>query len=344
MLDTKSNLLYQLDKRVDEGLINRSKKGDLLIYSYTPSCQFDKKWDDYTKRARSLVVDKDGNIISEIFPKFFNINEMLETKVDALEGRDFEIFEKLDGSLFNLMNYKGEWIASTKGSLDNEYITFGLTQLPDMSNIPKNYVFACEVCMPKELDGMKRAVNHEPGIYLLAGFDKHQEFRELDIHKVRKLWQEAGGNVAKLYPPKSLDELIKATKTEELTEGWVLRFKDNGQRVKIKTLWYLRLFSFINSLDDKFIKEMMKFYGVGSNEWFKDVPEELLDEIKETTFKLRERYYDEIRLINNKFETYKAKSQTKKDFALQVKDDEHFWALFNIWDSKPYEDKILDKL
>lgn len=65
---------------------------DLILFNYTPICQFSKAWDEYTIMARGLIVDKEGNVVARPFDKFFNYEEVQEVDMPA----DIQLQEKMD--------------------------------------------------------------------------------------------------------------------------------------------------------------------------------------------------------------------------------------------------------
>lgn len=339
--------LTKFNQYVEEGLLKKQQKDNLLIFCYTDQVQFKKKWDSVTTIARSLVVDTEGNIISKIFNKFFNINEASETKLehlfDLVQENSYKIYTKIDGSLISLYHYRGQWRAASKASLDNEYIDYALKSLPDMSDVPKNYVFACEVCLPVELDGMRRAIKHEPGLYLLAAFDRYRDFKELSWEKAVSIWK--GKKVDEyLY---DFNQILNKAKEDKDIEGWVIVFNRPGLeplRVKLKTFHYLKCFAFINNLNEKSIKEFIKSYGFEDTSWLDSFPEELDKEAWEIYNQIKQRYEEIKAMINYKFNLAYVVSDNRKEFAMRVKDNEHAWALFNLYDNKDITERLLEKI
>ena len=69
------------EKYIDSGLVSEKEHPTfpLLIYNYTPVCQFSKAWDEVTKMCRGLIVHKETReIIARPFPKFFNYEEHIQ--------------------------------------------------------------------------------------------------------------------------------------------------------------------------------------------------------------------------------------------------------------------------
>ena len=60
-------------------------------------------------------MDDQNQVVARPFRKFFNIEERKHTPTE-----DFEIYEKVDGSLITVFNYNGEWVVSSRGSFTSE--------------------------------------------------------------------------------------------------------------------------------------------------------------------------------------------------------------------------------
>ena len=83
----------------------------LSIWNYSPEVQYNQKWDEITLQCRGLVTDNNGDVIAYPFKKFFNIEENRHTPTE-----NFEVYEKMDGSLGILFFYEGKWVVATRGS------------------------------------------------------------------------------------------------------------------------------------------------------------------------------------------------------------------------------------
>lgn len=79
-------------KRVNE---RRHPNLPVTLYDYSQVCQFERCWTPETMQCRGLVVHDNGTVIARPFPKFFNVEEHDE----PLPSEEFEVFDKLDGSL-----------------------------------------------------------------------------------------------------------------------------------------------------------------------------------------------------------------------------------------------------
>src|SRR5262245_46069866 len=135
--------LQELDAAVAADLVSRRDRGDLSIYCYRPRCAFDKLWNDVTRHARGIVLDRrSGRVIARPFRKFFNLGEMPETQPDALPATPFRVEEKLDGSLGIVFHHDGRWDVCTKGAFESEQARYARAELLPryrMSEVPEHW-------------------------------------------------------------------------------------------------------------------------------------------------------------------------------------------------------------
>ena len=94
-----------LDKYYEEGLVYKQVHPTLplTIWNYTETVQYESKWDDITLQTRGLVTDGDGKVVARPYRKFFNLEEGKH-----IPTSNFDVYDKMDGSLGILFNYKGE--------------------------------------------------------------------------------------------------------------------------------------------------------------------------------------------------------------------------------------------
>jgi RNA ligase len=114
----------------------------LSIWNYTPEVQYGQFWDEITLQCRGLVTDNEGNVVARPFKKFFNIEEGKHTPTE-----EFEVFEKMDGSLGILFFYDGKWIIATRGSFisDQSKKAYELLEKYPTENLDKNNTYLFEI-------------------------------------------------------------------------------------------------------------------------------------------------------------------------------------------------------
>lgn len=342
--------LYAMDKLAEQGMLRvvTCPCTGLRLYGYSKECEKTKLWNEHTLLCRSLIVEPDGEgmakIVCKTFTKFFNLGQRPETQPDALPNEKFVATEKLDGSFIQIFYYKGEWRISSKGSFDNTYVDHARKYLPpDMDIVPVNMVFACEVVLPPEEDEMRRVVQHEPGLYLLAAFKAYNNFEEFDINVAQTVWKAAGGQCAKVHF-ESVKELISMRIRNKTTEGWVIRY-DSGLRIKVKTLWWVGLTRFANELNDDAIKSFILGnwnFSEGDDIWLSIFPPEYQIEARKIAADIWLRYTNEYDRIVERFAELNC--PVRKDFAFKAKDDPNSWALFRLYDRKDFAQELMEKI
>jgi RNA ligase len=292
----------------------------IIMLHYSNEAQFDKLWNNFNRMCRGLIVDlANRKILAYPFDKFFNLDEMPETKYEVLEKLgSFEATEKLDGSLCIL--YKepttGEFRFTTKGSFESDHGVYATSIMP---NSLKDNLFVENHTLMFELISSKFPIvidykrkGYPEGLYLI-GIRHRYSNKLLDALTVQNIAKSLGVYCPKSYKFLLLDELIENVKgLSVLEEGYVLKFAD--RLVKVKGNKYLATHRFISKLSPKYILEAL---GLGIIEEVRSIaPEEYRDQVEKeiTQFKTQREL-----LINECYELFnKAPKGSRKDFALWV--------------------------
>lgn len=183
--------------------INRKSHAHLplTIECYTKATFLDRAWDEQTINARGHVYDEAGNLVSCPFPKIFNIGETPETQrhvVEDLLARHISevcIYDKYNGHLAILFNYQGEWINTTKGSFDHEFIDddrkcIANSGLSDdvLDTLPSNWTLLFEIIGEHDPHTMTPVHQNHEGCdnfaVLLGIYDR-------DTQKMVPAWEDA---------------------------------------------------------------------------------------------------------------------------------------------------------
>src|ERR1044072_8438282 len=91
----------------------------LDMYTYTQACVYGGHWNETTRRARGLILERGtGDVVAWPFPKFFNYADHVNgtANVGPLPSGPFEVSDKIDGTLGILFPYADRWHVCTKGS------------------------------------------------------------------------------------------------------------------------------------------------------------------------------------------------------------------------------------
>jgi RNA ligase len=129
-------VLNTLEKYYKDGLLHKQTHPtlDLTIWNYSPRVQYERLWDDITIQCRGLVTNTKGEIVARPFKKFFNYEEH---KPEDLPNENFEVYEKMDGSLGILFYYEEELTDERRYNIwfNNNYET-GMERFFDPKNLP----------------------------------------------------------------------------------------------------------------------------------------------------------------------------------------------------------------
>ena len=197
----------------------------LKIYNYSKLAQFEEYWNPITTRCRGLVLDKKNRIIVNPPPKFFNEGEDFAPK---LNPNKCVITEKLDGYLVSITkDHQYGLIVASRGSFDNQYTEaakkFITPNIQD--NLLTDVSYFCELCQNFKGDEQAIVTKHyEPALICWA--IRTQDGEELNPQQISP------------FPFAEQITDIKSYLDGEV-EGVVLFNPKTGERVKIKTDWWL---------------------------------------------------------------------------------------------------------
>jgi RNA ligase len=330
-------MLEKLNKYYEDGLLYKQVHPylPLTIWNYTEKVQYENLWDEVTLMCRGLVTDHTGDIVATPFQKFFNIEE---GKFEPTE--EFEVYEKMDGSLGIVFWYEGQWVVATRGS-------FGSDQAIKAREILKRYntdimfrhlTFCFEIIYPE--NRIVLDYGEDEKLVLLGTFSK--DGKETDS----EIWSQWGFDVVKKYDGindyKQLKEMVKNDQ-----EGFVVKFS-NGDRVKVKGIEYLRLHKIMTNVTTTGVWEYLK-NGEDVLELLKDVPDEFYKKIQNYVRDLRYGYFqisERAGKLHDGFRYGKYgdvdPEPTKKEFAEFVLKQQKVLhpVMFAMWDKKDYSEII----
>lgn len=234
-----ARLVHALNERHEKRLVSRREHPDaphLVTYCYTDEATFSGAWDSVVEAARGLILDFRANqVIATPFPKFFNYGE--RGRFD-LPDEQFEVFEKLDGSLGIVFHDGERWRVATKGSFVSEQAKWADAWLSEraFAGLVPGVTYCFEIVYPEN----RIVIRYDfAGLVVLGAY--LPDGREMETEDLWVVANGLGTRVATSYHYESVDEIIEAVKTFGADrEGFVVRFA-NGYRVKIKGAEYLRV-------------------------------------------------------------------------------------------------------
>jgi hypothetical protein len=330
-------MLEKLNKYYEDGLLYKQVHPTLplTIWNYSEKVQFENLWDEVTLMCRGLVTDDKGDIIAKPFKKFFNIEEGKYTPTE-----NFEVFEKMDGSLGIVFWYEGQWILATRGSFTSDQAIKGTEILKRYNtDILFRHMTFCFEIIYKE-NRIVLDYGEDEKLVMLGAFDRWG--KDYDISD----WDEWGFDVVKKYDGiKDFKELKSMVKDNQ--EGFVVKFS-NSDRVKVKGVEYLRLHKIMTNMSTTAVWECLK-NGNDIETILKDVPDEFYEKIKSYVRDLRYSYFQISEDVGKRFDykmygKYNDKEPItdRKEFAEWVfTQPKHMSGiLFRMFDKKDYSEII----
>lgn len=348
-------MLERLNKYYEDELVQKQVHPTLplTIWNYTPKVQYGegnnqyKFWDEITKQCRGLVTDNEGNVVARPFKKFFNIEEKQHTPTE-----EFDVYEKMDGSLGILFNYKGEWVLATRGSFTSDQSVKGteLLQKYDYNRLNPDYTYLFEVIYPEN----RIVCTYDFEDLVLLGMIHTQSGYEVNIHsgnddvRFKNLLNNLGFNIVRKYDGISDYSYLKHAIADN-KEGFVVRFS-NGDRMKIKGEEYLRLHKIMTNLSTTGVWEVLSTGGK-MEDYLKDVPDEFYKKVKMYVQDLNYNFYrysEYAGKVHDYFRYGKYGDRdpepTKKEFALHLDECKTHPKIktlcFLMWDGKN-TDKVI---
>jgi RNA ligase len=262
-----SNDLWDLERLKQHAQHNRvyaiqsPKFPDVAMLHYMDAVQYDNLWNPFNRMCRGLILDmKNQRVLAWPFNKFFNLDQMPETRYENLEALgEFTTSEKLDGSMIIAFKDPNTSLITftTKGSLDSEH-----GQYTNLLPVSKQFLTNAERYMSRgtlmfELISKRFQIvvdykkkGYAEGLYLI-GYRDHISGLLAGVDEVDKIAGMLRVPTFKRYVFASLNSLLSTAKDlPVLEEGFVLRFKDDLM-VKVKGNAYLAAHRFISHLSDR---------------------------------------------------------------------------------------------
>lgn len=288
----------QLDLLTSQGYLRKviSDCNSLVLYNYTDKCVFKRKWNKHTLHSRGNVYElSTGKVVARAFPKFFNYEELSKTRSRCLMRKtNFEVFEKIDGSLGIIYNYNNEVKINTRGSFSSD-------QAVRAKEISKKYKFLdklehltllVEIIYPENQIIVDYGDRNE---LILLGAYNTTTGEELNYTSLLHLGKMTKMPVARRYLFASIEDVVKrqlelSNNFSKDGEGFVVKFED-GYRVKFKSKEYLELARRISKITPlEFWSQMEK--GKVSQQFIESLPEEFRDKVEHIQNALEKRYSD----------------------------------------------------
>ena len=320
--------LETLESYHDKGLLIKREhpKLPLTIWNYSVKTQYEGLWDSITTLCRGLVVDELGNIIARPFKKFFSLEHEQHTPT-----KNFDVFEKMDGSLIVCFNYNNQWICASRGSFDSELADKAnkLLNNYDKTLLKPEFTYMFELVSPDN----RIIIKYEYEDLIMLGAISTKTGYDADIHT---------GYYDSFNLVKKYDSVKDYTRIKETIgssrEGVVVKFS-NKQRCKIKGNDYLRLHRAMAHLTTKAIWDCLR-HDIDVYRALGGIPDEVFNKVKEYENSLRYQYgsIEEQALIEHSI--ISGATTTRKEYAKEALKSGISPILFNMLEGKPYKMSI----
>lgn len=297
-------------------------------------------FDGFELRGLTFVFNIDGSLYKRfvMLEKFFNFNENESSSLDSIKSKKIKsVYLKEDGSMIGFIELpNGKILARTKNSFDSSQALHA-QDLFDKNPKINSFVKRCisENLSPIfELVGPKNRVVVKYDIHSLIllkvrdnSTGKYLDINDFDIDKPAKF-------------KFSLEDLITLRKELVGMEGWIVEFID-GQKIKIKTDWYLSLHRIFTDysqredylidliLEDK-IDDVLSVLDLDSEA--RNFVEEVIDKTNKKILKL----HNDVDELLSEFDG------DRKSFAIKHKNNESFPVAIMIISGKDKSEVIND--
>ena len=327
-------MLEKLQKYYEDGWLIKQTHPTLplTIWNYSQTTQYEGKWDEITLHCRGLVTDDMGNVVARPFKKFFNMEEGKHTPTE-----EFDVYEKMDGSLIIVFWYDGGWVVASRGSFISEQ-AIGASKI-FFEELDHNFSIGITYLFEFTAPWNRIVVDYgeKPNLTLLGAIRTDDE-TEATWEQLKMIGDGANCDVVKKYDGISDYSTLKGM-IDDNAEGFVIRFS-NGDRMKIKGVEYLRLHKIMTEVSTKSVWEILS-NGGSMEDLLKDVPDEFYTKIKEyenelvSQFNILKREYEYI------FMTFQSlglcDDGRRKEFAEQALKVKHPSILFAMLDGRDVE-------
>lgn len=321
--------MKNLDQLIKDKYISVQKHPteDLFIYNYTQKAQFERMWTEETLACRGLIMDGNRKVIARPFGKFFNLEEE-----ENLPAEDFEVFEKLDGSL-GILYFIGEKpFIATRGSFISEQAVKATAILHEKYgalHLNKDVTYLFEIIYPQNRIVVDYGKVED--IYLLAIIET-----KTGIEYAYDYLKHANFPIIKRYD--GISDLSKIKELQEDNkEGFVIRFK-SGKRLKIKFEEYVRLHRLVTGINARRIWDLLR-NGQSMEELLDRVPDEFYIWVRATKAELEQKYSD-IEEYAKKVVKKVSKLDNRREQAHIVLEGKFTSVVFNMLDKKDYSPAI----
>ncbi len=264
---------------VEEGYFNITPNKFCGLDCYLVTPQIDAKWSNNNLFYRSLITDKEGNVLSSGFPKFFNYGEKPDCYPKPEEFNDWKLEDKIDGSLLIADYVNEQFSMRTRGTVsytlqenarDFELLPERYPKVKEFLKDNQHLTLLFEIVTPNNVIVVRP---QQIEFYLIGAINKNgmcvvSSSDLIDIW--RKIGQMPVPQSYNFLDTNDLSKIAETIKHWKGKEGIVISYNNGQNRIKLKSDWYLflhRVKSQLNSennLIEYYVESGMPSYDVFS--------------------------------------------------------------------------------
>ena len=313
--------------------IGRHAEHDLLIHNYSQKAQFERFWTAETLMSRGLITDLEGRIVARPFGKFFNLDEYVGL-YGPLPEENFEVYEKMDGSLGILYFADGKPMIATRGSFKSDQAIRANEMLHEKYaavDFDPAVTYLFEIIYPEN----RIVVNYgeKVALVLLAMIDT-KSGAELSLQT------HAPAGIPVVEHHKAITDLKALQRIQaENREGFVLRFH-GGLRVKVKFEEYVRLHRLVDGISTRAVWEAMRD-GLDLEPLLVQIPDEYYDWVRKVRTELQAKFDALEAICKAEYREFPSRKEAAAHFLAQ---STYPAVMFRMFDGRPYDHMLWQEI
>jgi hypothetical protein len=207
-------------------------------------------WTANNLNFRSVIVNSVNKVISAGFPKFFNYGEKPDLYPSPESFGDWVIDDKLDGSLLIVSQYKGEIIIRTRGT----FSAFQHKNADELRKLLEKYTKVTDNFWVKyekytllfEWISKERpiVIEYDKPELVLLGMIRHSDYNLASSKVLDFIAISLKVPRPKKFNFSNISEISLTLQELKNVEGYIISYNGNQNRVKLKTIDYLKKHKF----------------------------------------------------------------------------------------------------
>lgn len=330
-----------LDDMIEGGYIRRQihPKLPLAILNYTEKAQFERVWNDATRKCRGLIyrTDDDGKreIVARPFEKFFNYGETTPPAPSEYTS-PVVVTDKLDGSLGILYpDGYGQWCVATRGSFTSDQAIHATGKLQEYIakgwEPHEDFTYLWEIVYPENR--------------IVLDYRDMDDLVFLGVVHIEQGWTQGPftswpGPRAEVLNAPTLQAAIEMQPRPN-AEGVVVHFCNSDRRLKIKQADYVELHRIVTGLNERVVWAHLSA-GRTVAELCEKLPDDFHPWVEATAANLKLQWnalWQQIQRVYQRI-TIMDQPATRKDFAFLALGTSYSAYLFRLYDGKDIGDMI----